>query len=220
MDWLKNDQFYSGLNRDVYLRPSILTPANNYMNSLNLDNLYRNDPIQRQRTRTRTTKRTVMYTMTKTVTENEMTTKTNTIAISGCTPSPLPYDLCVWLLKFLCLCLLFSQPIGIQHIDRPWYHQSLRQIQIFPKFYRKTTKLKMIIIWAILNDFILKKKIYIYNIELASLCPLSHYWSFWLVKQLCCCRKPSHRINKINKNSARVQQSDDLIGIAVKCAYL
>ncbi|EFX82110.1 hypothetical protein DAPPUDRAFT_302529 [Daphnia pulex] len=95
MDWLKDDQFYSGFNGGVYLHPSILTPANNYqhVNFLNLDNVYRNDLIQRQSTRT--TKRTIMYTRTRTVTENEMTTKTNTIAISGCTPSPLPFDVCV-----------------------------------------------------------------------------------------------------------------------------
>ncbi|XP_046448272.1 uncharacterized protein LOC124197063 [Daphnia pulex] len=93
MDFLENDQFHSGLSRDVYLHPSILTPANNYINFLNLDNMYRNDLIQRQSTRT--TKRTIMYTRTRTVTENETTTKTNTIAISGCTPSPLPFDVCV-----------------------------------------------------------------------------------------------------------------------------
>lgn len=44
---------------------------------------------------TKRTKSTVYFTRTKTITENEMTTKTNTIAITGCTPSPLPYDLCV-----------------------------------------------------------------------------------------------------------------------------
>jgi hypothetical protein len=63
------------------------------MNYLNLDNVYRNDLIQRQSTRT--TKRTIMYTRTRTVTENETTTKTNEIAISVCTPSPLPFDICV-----------------------------------------------------------------------------------------------------------------------------
>ena len=43
---------------------------------------------------TRRTKSTVFFTRTKTITENEMTTKTNTIAIFVCTPSPLPFDLC------------------------------------------------------------------------------------------------------------------------------
>ncbi|EFX82109.1 hypothetical protein DAPPUDRAFT_241193 [Daphnia pulex] len=44
---------------------------------------------------TRRTKSTVTFTRIKTLTENEVTTKTNTIAISGCTPSPLPFDVCV-----------------------------------------------------------------------------------------------------------------------------
>jgi hypothetical protein len=98
MDFLENDQFHSGLSRDVYLHPSILTPVNNYqhMNYLNLDHVYRNDLIQRQSTRT--TKR-FWFTRTIFVTENVVTTNTNMATLYGCAPSPLPFDLCVWFLK-------------------------------------------------------------------------------------------------------------------------
>ncbi|XP_046641256.1 uncharacterized protein LOC124326456 [Daphnia pulicaria] len=44
---------------------------------------------------TRRTRSTVTFTRIKTLTENEVTTKTNTIAISGCTISPLPFDICI-----------------------------------------------------------------------------------------------------------------------------
>ncbi|KAK4026558.1 uncharacterized protein LOC123474640 [Daphnia magna] len=39
-------------------------------------------------------KTTITFTRTRLVTETEMSTKTNTIGISGCTPSPLFYDIC------------------------------------------------------------------------------------------------------------------------------
>jgi hypothetical protein len=65
-----------------------------YLDFASMPNIfYRNRPTENRR---RTSKKTtVVYTRSKTVTENEMTTKTNTIGISGCTPSPLPFDICV-----------------------------------------------------------------------------------------------------------------------------
>jgi hypothetical protein len=90
MDFLENDQFHS----EFYLDPSIVTPANDnqHVNFLNLDNMYRNDLIQRQSTRT--TKR-FWFTRTIIVTENVVTTNTNMATLYGCAPSPLPFDLCV-----------------------------------------------------------------------------------------------------------------------------
>ncbi|XP_057376931.1 uncharacterized protein LOC130698171 [Daphnia carinata] len=65
----------------LYLGPSLLLRR---IWAYLANDLYRKDD----------TKRTVTFTRTKIATESEMSTKTNTIGISGCTPSPLPYDLC------------------------------------------------------------------------------------------------------------------------------
>ncbi|EFX86895.1 hypothetical protein DAPPUDRAFT_97049 [Daphnia pulex] len=97
----RSAQLNSGLNGGAYLQPSFLGASNDYqqrmhkyLDFVSLPNIfYRNRPMEKQ---SRTSKKTtVVYTRSKTVTENEMTTKTNTIGISGCTPSPLPFDICV-----------------------------------------------------------------------------------------------------------------------------
>ncbi|XP_046647209.1 uncharacterized protein LOC124337168 [Daphnia pulicaria] len=98
---LRSAQFNSGLNGGAHLQPSFLGAASDYQQRMHkyldfasMPNIfYRNRPTENRR---RTSKKTtVVYTRSKTVTENEMTTKTNTIGISGCTPSPLPFDICV-----------------------------------------------------------------------------------------------------------------------------
>jgi hypothetical protein len=98
---LRSAQFSSGLNGAAHLQPSFLGAASDYQQRMHkyldfasMPNIfYRNRPTANRR---RTSKKTtVVYTRSKTVTENEMTTKTNTIGISGCTPSPLPFDICV-----------------------------------------------------------------------------------------------------------------------------
>jgi hypothetical protein len=96
MDWFKSD-FHSGFNGDAYVHPSMMIPVDDDYGRGNVaaSDFFRKDPIQFRRQKTRTSKKTtVIFTKTKTVTENEMTTKTHTLGISGCTPVPLPYDLC------------------------------------------------------------------------------------------------------------------------------
>lgn len=97
MDWFKSD-FHSGFNGgDAYVHPSMMIPVDDDYGRGNVaaSDFFRKDPVQFRRQKTRTSKKTtVIYTKTKTITENEMTTKTHTLGISGCTPVPLPYDLC------------------------------------------------------------------------------------------------------------------------------
>lgn len=151
-----NTYGYSGLNRGGYgsrdslakhsIQSSLFVPV-----SSEHQRLYFGSPLFLRRIwaylandlyRRDDTKRTVTFTRTKIATEREMSTKTNTIGISGCTPSPLPYDVCPWM-KFV-----FVPAISLSC-----------QISIPLNFYQKT---RYHIYICLISEFLLLK----YNISL------------------------------------------------------
>ena len=103
--WFKNHHPISGLEGNSHLnlisspyviQPSMLMPLSDYQMPFNSLQYRANDDWMIQNRQNSNFLLTVItLTYTKPTTEIEMTTKTKTVGVSGCTPTPFPYDVCV-----------------------------------------------------------------------------------------------------------------------------
>ncbi|EFX82114.1 hypothetical protein DAPPUDRAFT_302599 [Daphnia pulex] len=89
---------YWNLAHAVILQPSLLMPAVSdlYYRRIPFESVLMNsNEAEENLAQNRQMKTTIVLTFTKPTTELETTTKTQTIKVSGCTPVPFPYDVCL-----------------------------------------------------------------------------------------------------------------------------
>ena len=96
--WVRDDQ-NSGFGENLHLnfahaiQPSLLMPVSDFMMRIPFESVTNGAVANLAQNRQLVTIITLTYT--KPTTELETTTKTQTINVSGCTPVPFPYDVCV-----------------------------------------------------------------------------------------------------------------------------
>ncbi|XP_046448275.1 uncharacterized protein LOC124197066 [Daphnia pulex] len=89
----ENYLYYWNLANAV--QPSLLMPVSDLYRQIPFESVLMANGAEENLAQNRQMKTTIVLTYTKPTTELETTTKTQTIKISGCTPVPFPYDVCL-----------------------------------------------------------------------------------------------------------------------------